>query len=407
MFLAGFLALALASASVGAHFVLPPPVALLMSVLLGAAGVLWLILAVSGALVFYRQRRIDGGRTDLFLELARARSAELLGSPLGFRAGPIRRVIARVLLGHDLLVGDEVEVRPLAEILATLDEHGCLDGIPFQAEMAKYCGRRGHVFRCVDKIYDYGRTKQMRRLDDCVLVAGLRCDGADHGGCQALCYVIWKKSWLQRPGERDLPGSVAAGGRAIAPAQAPVVAADGSHGMRYACQFTALHAASRPMGAWGIGKELRPLIAGNITVGTFLVGLSTRLFNSVQSLRGGIGFPVIPPPADVGAAGAVDSLSVGDRVRVRPIEQIAKTLNKSSRNKGLHFDRDMVKHCGATHQVLVRVERIIDDANGEMRQMKTPCIVLAGVDYSSEFLNFNAQHDMFFWREAWLERLPD
>ena len=67
----------------------------------------------------------------------------------------------------------------------------------------------------------------------------------------------------------------------------------------------------------------------------------------------------------------------------------------------------MIKHCGAEHRVSARVERIIDDSNGEMRLMKTPCIMLERVDYSGEFLNFNAQHDYFFWREAWLKRLPE
>ena len=54
--------------------------------------------------------------------------------------------------------------------------------------------------------------------------------------------------------------------------------------------------------------------------------------------------------------------------------------------------------------MLARVDRIIDDAHGQMLAMKTPCILLEGVDYSGEVLNFNAQQDLFFWREAWLEK---
>jgi len=79
-------------------------------------------------------------------------------------------------------------------------------------------------------------------------------------------------------------------------------------------------------------------------------------------------------------------------------------LNRTYKNRGLWFDRDMVKHCGKRYRVLARVDRIIDDATGEMRTMKTPCVLLDGADYSGEFLNFNVQHDPFFWREAWLER---
>jgi hypothetical protein len=34
-------------------------------------------------------------------------------------------------------VGDWVEIRPLAEIMATLDENGALDATPFMPEMAQ------------------------------------------------------------------------------------------------------------------------------------------------------------------------------------------------------------------------------------------------------------------------------
>jgi hypothetical protein len=65
-----------------------------------------------------------------------------------------------------------------------------------------------------------------------------------------------------------------------------------------------------------------------------------------------------------------------------------------------------VKHCGQRRQVLRRVDRIIDDATGKMRQMKTPCIVLHGVAYSGEGLRFCFQEDPTFWREIWLSPTP-
>ena len=37
--------------------------------------------------------------------------------------------------------GDRVELRSPAEILATLDERGCLDGLPFMPEMLGFFGR--------------------------------------------------------------------------------------------------------------------------------------------------------------------------------------------------------------------------------------------------------------------------
>ena len=43
--------------------------------------------------------------------------------------------------------GEFVEVRSAAEILATLDEDGCVDGMPFMPEMLQFCGRRLRVRR--------------------------------------------------------------------------------------------------------------------------------------------------------------------------------------------------------------------------------------------------------------------
>ena len=41
-----------------------------------------------------------------------------------------------------LHVGDLVEVRSAEEIVATLDERGELENLPFMPEMLKFCGQR-------------------------------------------------------------------------------------------------------------------------------------------------------------------------------------------------------------------------------------------------------------------------
>lgn len=373
------------------------PALTLSGVTLATAALLPLAVGASGALALHRLGRVERGEADLFLESNEPRREAALDQRDGFRAGTLRRLLARTMLGHDFLVGDEVEIKSLEEIQATLDERGCTGGLPFMPEMVRFAGRRGRVFRSVDKIYDYGRTRGMRRLRHCVLVSGLRCDGEAHGTCQALCYLIWHTDWLRKPGE----ARGATGSRAIAPAEVPAVAPDGTPRQRYFCQYTELHHASTPMGAWGVGKELRPLVAGNVTLKTWLVGLGTRLFNQVQSLRRGAGFPARPrvkglPPIEP------ERLVPGDKVVVRPIIEIESTLNDKGKHRGLWFDPDQIKHCGKPRTVIARVDRIIDDAYGQMLTMKTPCILLEGVDYSGETLSFSAQHDLYFWREHWL-----
>ena len=369
----------------------------LSGVALAVAALLPLAVAGSGAIVLHRVGRVERGETDLFLQCNEPRLEASLDRPDGFRAGALRRVAARTMLGHDYLVGDEVEIKSLEEIQATLDENGCLGGMPFMPEMVAFCGRRGRVFRSVDKIYDYGRTRGMRRLPGCVLVSGLRCDGEPHGGCQARCYAIWRTEWLRRPGE----ARSAAGQGRVAPARVPSKAPDGTPRERYFCQYTELHAASTPLGVWGIGKELRPLVAGNVTLKTWIVGLATRLFNRVQVLRGGAGFPDRPRLKGL-APIEPTPLVPGDRVTVRSIIEIESTLNDKGKHRGLWFDPDQIKHCGKPRTVIARVDQIIDDAWGQMLTMKTPCILLEGVDYSGETLSFSAQHDLYFWREHWL-----
>ena len=58
--------------------------------------------------------------------------------------------------------GDVVEVASAAEILATLDEQGKLDGLPFMPEMLQYCGRRFTVDERAEKICDSRPTLRGR-----------------------------------------------------------------------------------------------------------------------------------------------------------------------------------------------------------------------------------------------------
>ena len=82
-----------------------------------AGGVLVLIalvpLAASGWIVLRRLRLAELGATDLFLETSQDRRESELGRVGDFRAGALRRLVARTMLGHDLMVGDEVEIRSM------------------------------------------------------------------------------------------------------------------------------------------------------------------------------------------------------------------------------------------------------------------------------------------------------
>jgi hypothetical protein len=378
-----------------------PVLAAIIRIVFVIAAVGALIVAASCATVRYRARRSVDGKEDLFLALNRSRSerglseSETPSSPVRFRA-------LRQLLGAPpLAVGDWVRIKSLAEIESTLDASGCLDSLPFMPEMRKYCGQKARVYRSVDKVYDYGGKKNLRRMEGVVLLLQLRCDGAAHGGCQAACYLLWKTAWLEKITSADV------GSTNIATRMDAERVADTPDAMSqtYKCQYTQIVAASRPLRASSLRQYLRPLVAGNVTLPAFAVAIATGLFNRFQHARGGVGFPWIGKRSDTAPEPEL-RLQVGELVEVRSGPDIAATLNASNRNKGLWFDRDMLKYAGRQFRVSARVERIIDDATGKMVRMKAPCIILEGVDNSGEFLRFSAQHDYVFWREAWLKR-PD
>jgi len=99
-----------------------------------------------------------------------------------------------------LRVGDLVEVRSEQEILATLDEQGTIEGMPFMPEMLEYCGKRFRVDKRADKTCNTVTVMESRRIYNAVHLEGLRCNGDAHGGCQAQCFLFWKEAWLKRVG---------------------------------------------------------------------------------------------------------------------------------------------------------------------------------------------------------------
>ena len=102
-----------------------------------------------------------------------------------------------------LRVGEWVEVRSAEEILATLDEGQCVDGLPFMPEMLQHCGKIFRVFKSAHKTADTIELFSIRRMKNAVHLEKLRCDGGSHGGCQAGCLLFWKECWLKRvPGGR-------------------------------------------------------------------------------------------------------------------------------------------------------------------------------------------------------------
>ncbi|MGC2639226.1 MAG: hypothetical protein WA294_18725 [Acidobacteriaceae bacterium] len=332
----------------------------------------------------------------------------------------------------NLKAGDWVEVRSRDEILATLDENGRLDNLPFMVEMFAYCGSRLRVYKRADKTCDYIQGWSIRRITSTVHLEGARCDGTGHDGCQAGCLIFWKEAWLKpvaRAGglvsAETLTGPSASRNQAGLCTIESLLAAssrrDADGTVAYSCQATDVPRFTSYMSFWDPRQYIRDLRSGNLNSGyegssrahraIELILAIIRLFhatvigffNAVQERRGGRRYPFIEGGAHDARRQPLD-LQPGELVEVRSKEEILATLDRAQRNRGLWFDAEMLPYCGGIYRVLRRVNRIVDEKTGRIIQMRNSCIVLEGVVCRSDFHRLCPRAIYPYWRESWLKR---
>ena len=351
------------------------------------------LLLLGVAIVFHRDSREAAG-----LPYVARRPRESRRRRLGLR---LRSSTQRL----GLRPGEVVAIRPLDEILATLDEKGAFEGLTFMPEMAALCGRTATVFRRIDKLNDWVHGSGLRRVLDTVLLDELRCDGTGHDGCEANCHLRWKEAWLKRSSKRT--GNQSADRRSMKTVEtlyqiAKRHVADGQS--VYVCQSTDMASGTAPL-SWGDPRHyVRDLSTGNIRLQPFVTGVAVAIFNAFQAKRGGTGFPEFRPAAAKASPTESLGLRPGELVRVKSKQQIELTLNDKNRNRGLRFDREMLRYCGGEYRVRAVLSRVMLEATATLRDLTTPCIVLEGVTATGEYNGFNPENEHIFWREIWLER---
>ena len=362
----------------------------LAAIALSAVAAVAILVAIGGLVVIARDRCEERG-VPYFPVRPRERIA-----------GPITLAIRRLLNpSAGLRPGELVEVRSLPEILATLDERGCLDGLPFMPEMAAFCGHRVPVHRRFEKVWEYAHGTGMRRVRNAVLLQSLRCDGRSHGGCQAACQLIWKEAWLKRVWT-DSPSTVGAPHQLDLDARTHVTV---EGGLRYVCQMTEIQRASSQLRLRSLGHYWRDLMVGNVRLVPLLVAFSVRLFNRTQWRLGGATWPVLKPMNSDSSPHQNLGLQPGQMVRVKSKHAIEATLNQKLRNRGLEFGEDMLFYCGGSYRVAARIDRIVHEGTGELLQLKTPSILLEGVTAIGGAI-LNPQNEFYYWREIWLDPEP-
>jgi hypothetical protein len=348
------------------------------------------------------------------------------------RSGPTQQL--------NLQAGELVEVCSTDEILATLDEQGRLNAMPFMPEMLQYCGKRFRVYKVAHKTCDNIQPWNMRTVKDAVHLTGVRCDGLAHGGCDAGCLIFWHEAWLKRVDDALIKDSqigdcgmampitpvMAEGGTVLAVPEvlekARVKGRDTSTGEEiYSCQATDLREFTSNLSSWNLWQYVRDIRSGNLNRGLgdskgeklleVLLGvvdvfrvLLIELFNKFQSVRKGVQYPHVQALPSVPLSGELN-LQPGEFVQVRSRQEIFSTLDKKNRNRGLLFDSEMLKYCGGTFRVLKRVNQIVDEKNGKMLRMKSSCIILDGSACAADYHKLCPRAIYHYWREGWLRRV--
>lgn len=294
------------------------------------------------------------------------------------------------------LPGDLVEVRSVAEILATLEANGTLENLPFMPEMLAYCGRQFRVasnaFKtCVD-------DGEMRQLKDTVFLEEARCDGSSHNGCARSCLIFWKTAWLKRAGENSENRKPA---QRVSESQLLALAnRDG----KFFCQATEIINASQPLPWWHTKQYIQDLKYNRVPLRVFALSLFIAVYNKVAArlkVRSW-GLVVGSQPSSNGHKQL--NLQPGELVRVKPLHHIKATLDHEGKHQKLLFAPAMANFCGQVMRVRDRVETIVLDASPRERKL-TDTVLLEGATCDGVCHRMCPRQSLLFWRECWLERV--
>ncbi len=305
-------------------------------------------------------------------------------------------------------IGEMVEVRSAGEILATLDSAGKFEGVPFMPEMLAFCGRRFEVFKYADRTCTDGEP---RCLTGAVHLNELRCDGSAHHDCQAKCLIFWKEVWLKRLAPENAAGRENDGpqlSRLDAAESLPSFLSantqrnDGS----MSCQATEIRSATCAVES-GLSQYFRSVYRD---FRAHRIGWPElrRLFRWIRQRMiwsAFVWWARAPWNAKRYYTTPSRTLNLlpGDSVKVRSIPQILKTLDQRGRNRGLRFTPEMFRYCGKKYRVLARMERRINEDDGQLVEFGNSCILLEKVVCEGQ-RTFCSRTEYHYWREIWLER---
>jgi hypothetical protein len=97
----------------------------------------------------------------------------------------------------------------------------------------------------------------------------------------------------------------------------------------------------------------------------------------------------------------------GDKVFVRPKDQIQATLNYWNESQGCSFLPEMWKYCGTIQRVLKPVKRFVDERDCRVKKVKGVYLLEDVICQGFELYGECDRACFYFWREEWLERVTE
>lgn len=89
--------------------------------------------------------------------------------------------------------GTVVRIKPVKDLLTTLDDAGACHGVVLLPEMLKLSGQ---IFRVKEPAPPPG-SPVPNAPAEAMLLQGACCDGSNHGGCPKACLFMWRSEWLE------------------------------------------------------------------------------------------------------------------------------------------------------------------------------------------------------------------
>jgi len=173
------------------------------------------------------------------------------------------------------------------------------------------------------------------------------------------------------------------------------------------CQPTYLGKTTPPLHVWDIGQYLWEIKSGTCKPLEFSQSLLERarvwLSQTVERVVNGHRKMTLSGKCKVTPTVALNLLP-GELVEIKNKEEILFTLDSEGRNRGLVFTPEMLKYCGKRYRILKRLDKMINEQTGKMRQIANT-VILERVTCDGEAHGGCQRCCYCLWREIWLKRV--